>query len=342
GQTVQTPEDDLNGPHDPEITDGSSPLSEMEQGVAVADPAPVAPSEPAAARDDDGGAPAQDDADQARAAPVLLDQVAGANLSDVLGGNRGPVIQHKSDAIFGNSFADRITGGEAQDLILGNDGDDLLDGGAGRDGLYGDLGDDSLSGGDDDDILDGGWGADLLAGGDGDDLLMGGDGDDTLDGGAGSDRLFGMLGQDVMLGHLGDDLLDGTQYETGTTQDLDDGDSLDGGDGDDTLAGGSGDTLTGGRGSDVYLFRAPSAGAFGTDHSAQGHLSPWITDFDRSEDALEIVYDGSRETLTGMPPTLEVVAGKISTDLVFDGTVVARLVAGTPVFADDIRLVRMS
>ncbi|GIT90948.1 peptidyl-prolyl cis-trans isomerase [Jannaschia pagri] len=277
-------------------------------------------------------------------APLIKDQVAGAHLTDMINGAEGAAILHTSDAMFGNGGDDTLVGGAAQDLMIGNDGDDLLEGRSGRDGLYGDLGDDTLKGDGGNDILHGGWGNDSLDGGTGQDLLVGGDGDDTLAGGDGDDRLFGGYGTDLLQGNDGNDLLDGTQSDQPGAGDADQGDTLLGGRGDDTLAGGTGDRLTGGEGQDTFLFRAPSAGAFGSDITdpAQFEDAPTITDFDRSEDAIEIIYDAAYELEPGVPPSLEVIASDDGTDLLLNGAVVARLEAGLTLTDNDVHLIRAS
>ncbi|WP_371156691.1 calcium-binding protein [Jannaschia sp. 2305UL9-9] len=351
-QTDADPEDAPDTPEDPlaENEEGttSSPLSEAVAEVAdrvpeqeSLDQTQASPS-PAALSD---GPTAQDADDRdfwtEETALVLKDQVAGAHLSDSFGGSVGPAILHTEDATFGHGGDDSLRGGAGDDLLIGNDGNDQLRGGTGRDGLYGGTGDDALWGGDGDDILHGEDGDDLLGGDGGDDLLLGGDGDDTLSGGQGNDRLFGGFGKDVIHGGSGDDLLDGTEMEEGDTLDADAGDELLGGEGNDTLAGGQQDTLTGGEGRDMFLFRAPSAGAFGSDLAplSSAFVPLWIADFDAEEDALEILYDPAEQPDPDNPPRISVIEAAGAIDLVLNGAVVAKLSAGTIIDADSIRLV---
>lgn len=324
----------------------SSPLSEASEPeiAAPATTPPQDPAIPAAARD---AAPAQDErdfwSDELSSAPfeVTKDQVAGSHLSDRHGAATGPVILHQQDAAFGNSGDDQIVGSAENDLLIANRGDDDLNGGDGRDGLYGGAGNDALFGDAGDDILLGEDGKDALDGGTGADLLLGGDGDDSLWGGDGGDRLFGGLGRDEIHGGAGNDVLDGTEAEDGNVQDRDAPDRMFGGDGDDTLAVGIGDTATGGAGGDLFLFRAPSAGAFGSDIAPTGSAGPppWITDFDSNEDAIEIIYDASFEIAPGVPPELSLIQSTHGTDLILNGAVVAKLSAGTYIAPDDIRLI---
>jgi hypothetical protein len=85
-------------------------------------------------------------------------------------------------------------------------GDDVLDGGAGNDSIAGNGGDDSIQGGTGDDTIDGGTGNDTIAGGANDDVITGGEGFDTFTFNQGD----------------GDDVI--TDFNTGTGQDIDDGD----------------------------------------------------------------------------------------------------------------------
>ena len=127
------------------------------------------------------------------------------------------------DEIFGGHGNDTIDGGASDDLILGDDGNDQLQGGAGHDYIYGGTGDDTVMGGAGDDVLVAEVGNDSLSGGDGSDSLDGGAGDDTLDGGPGSDTLTGGAGNDTFIVSGGHDTI--TDFNTGNTGTLDDGDS---------------------------------------------------------------------------------------------------------------------
>ncbi|RAK57234.1 M10 family metallopeptidase C-terminal domain-containing protein [Phenylobacterium deserti] len=77
-----------------------------------------------------------------------------------------------SDALMGNSVANRLDGQNGDDGLLGREGDDLLIGGNGKDTLNGGTGNDSLDGGTGRDVLNGGAGDDTLNGGLHDDLFV--------------------------------------------------------------------------------------------------------------------------------------------------------------------------
>lgn len=96
--------------------------------------------------------------------------------------------------------------------------DDLLDASASTVGqsLAGNSGNDTLIGGSGRDWLDGGDGNDSIVGNDGGDWILGGTGDDTLTGGAGDDRFSYFAGD-------GNDVI--TDFNTGNTGTLLDGDS---------------------------------------------------------------------------------------------------------------------
>jgi hypothetical protein len=89
--------------------------------------------------------------------------------------------------IEGGGGADTIIGGSGNDLIIGGgppsrDPCDSLSGGAGDDIILGDAGADTIDGGTGNDFIEGGVGNDLLTGGDGDDYFayIPGDGLDTI------------------------------------------------------------------------------------------------------------------------------------------------------------------
>ena len=112
----------------------------------------------------------------------------------------------------------------------------------------------------------GGSGDDTLTGGDGGDYLLGGGGDDTVHGGTGNDRILGGSGDDSIYGGEGNDIIIG---DTGN-------DTIDAGAGDDFIIDSIGDdTLTGGTGADTFSFLS-------------GHGSDTITDFDTSEDQIDL------------------------------------------------------
>ena len=102
-------------------------------------------------------------------------------------------------------------------------------------------------------------------------------GNDTINAGAGDDIIYGNAGNDTINGGSGDD-------------------TINGGDGDDTINGGNGDdTLTGGAGDDEFIFDN-SNGNIGKDT---------ITDFDRSEDKINLSNytksDGTKFDATNQP-----------------------------------------
>ena len=143
---------------------------------------------------------------------------------------------------------DTRTGGARTDIFDGADGDDNLDGGEGVDFLFGGSGDDTLTGGGGRDFLLGGGEVDTIYGGTGDDWIRGGSGDDTIEGGE---------GDDIILGDAGNDTIDA------------------GADDDTIIDGGGDDTLTGGTGEDTFAF-------------LPGHGSDTITDFDTSDDQIDL------------------------------------------------------
>ena len=138
------------------------------------------------------------------------------------------------DGLFGDAPGVDIQAGEGNDTIIGGRGGDTVDGGGGADSIdlgYGDdsaqggTGADTLVGGSGNDTLEGGADADSLDGGIEGDTLIGGAGDDTLDGGEGGDVLTGGTGDDTFLYTPGDGDDTITDFNTGNTGTLDDGDS---------------------------------------------------------------------------------------------------------------------
>jgi hypothetical protein len=88
--------------------------------------------------------------------------------------------------------------------------------------------------------------------------------------------------------------------------------------------------------SPIPLFRAPSAGAFGSDLVAPDAPCPplWIAEFDPERDAIEIVCPpGPART------SLALIESETRTELRLNGAVVARFAAGCPVALSDILLV---
>jgi Ca2+-binding RTX toxin-like protein len=131
-------------------------------------------------------------------------------------------------------YLELIEGGN-QTVVYGAGGlNDSIDGGAGNDTIFGEFGDDSIVGGRGADSIDGGYGNDSLSGGSDNDTIFGGDGDDTLDGVEGNDSLGGGSGDDLLTGGIGDDdfiynVGDGldtiSDFNTGNTGALLDGDT---------------------------------------------------------------------------------------------------------------------
>ena len=111
--------------------------------------------------------------------------------------------------IFGDEFANRISGNDGNDTITAGGGDDVIHGRNGDDRIGGEDGNDIVFGGDGADVIYGNGGDDQLFGGLGDDYLRGGWGNDILWGGAGNDKLVGDNENDRLIGGAGDDFLIG-------------------------------------------------------------------------------------------------------------------------------------
>lgn len=113
-----------------------------------------------------------------------------------------------ADTVDARSLTEGISvdGNNGDDTLLGGDGSDTFDGGTGNDSL------------------DGGGGADTMTGGDGADTLLGGGGDDTLIGGLGDDSLSGGDGNDLFVYSVGDGADTITDFNTGNSGALNDGD----------------------------------------------------------------------------------------------------------------------
>ncbi len=116
-------------------------------------------------------------------------------------------LETSDDTISGGSGKDTIFGGTGDDSLTGGGGTDQIDGGDGADTVYGNGSADSISGGAGDDEIYGGGGTDTIDGGEGDDLLTGGGWDDTFIYSPGD-------GHDTI-----------TDFNTGNTGTLNDGDS---------------------------------------------------------------------------------------------------------------------
>ena len=125
---------------------------------------------------------------------------------------------------------DTIEYGQGDSTVLGGAGNDLIDDQSGVQHS----GSDNIDGGEGNDTIWSGGGADTLQGGDGNDLLYGEDGNDIIEGGSGDDTLTGGGGNDSLSGDGGNDTFtyvpgDGddtiTDFNTGNTGTLNDGDS---------------------------------------------------------------------------------------------------------------------
>ncbi|WP_169308794.1 Hint domain-containing protein [Paracoccus gahaiensis] len=172
------------------------------------------------------------------------DTVDGGLGDDFIDGGSG------DDLLLGNVGNDTILGGEGNDTLIGGAGTDWLDGGAGTDtlsyegdtaGVTVNLATNTASGGDaqGDSIAHfenviGGSGNDSLTLSDTAGHAEGGAGDDSLTGGAGNDTLSGGTGADTLTGGGGNDLFqydaDGsvdtiTDFGTGNSGAIDDGDA---------------------------------------------------------------------------------------------------------------------
>ena len=107
-------------------------------------------------------------------------------------------------------------------------------------------------------------------------LSWAGLGDDALQGGRGMTGRWAETGPDKVDGNAGNDTLWGGAEDDAV-------DFLNGGAGEDDLHTGAGDYASGGGGADVFTL----------DDIAAGAPLPQITDFDRQEDALVLLYDAS-------------------------------------------------
>jgi Ca2+-binding RTX toxin-like protein len=315
--------DAVTSPDRDDTQDGADVPDEVEMGTGSLLDDPGAANDPEAgmARSDDleGGPDAAVTLQGGAADDILTgdgndDLIAGAEGDDLLGGRDGD--DHidggaGQDWLRGGAGADRLAGAAGDDDLHGEDGDDRLTGGEGNDGLSGDLGRD---------LLEAGRGDDSLSGGDLADTLRGGTGDDALQGGAGDDRAAGGSGGDIVDGNAGHDTLWGARAGAADGQ----VDFLNGGEGDDVLHVGAGDYASGGEGADQFLLADINPG----DPVAQ------ITDFDRGEDALMLVYDAALHADPVV--TIEEAAGDATVFL--DGVPVAQVLGGAGMSVGDVVL----
>ena len=165
---------------------------------------------------------------------------AGAGSDTIFGGSG-------NDSIDGEAGADSIDGGDGDDHISYAVGGDTVDGGAGNDTIWGGFSagaDDALlrgGGGDDEiityganDTVEGGSGNDLIVGDSGDELISGdadddeiysNNGADTISGGTGTDTISGGGGNDTFLYAVGDGHDTITDFNTGNSGTISDGDN---------------------------------------------------------------------------------------------------------------------
>ena len=167
---------------------------------------------------------------------------AGDNAATVIGGETGD----DSDILWlisaGDGYNVTFDGDETGDAILsdgtavdfsqieqiwGSRGADTVDASASSAAVtvVGNDGDDSILGSSDADFLRGDTGSDTLDGGLGDDTLTGGNEDDTLTGGAGNDNLTGGAGDDTFVYSVGDGLDTISDFNSGNSGTLTDGDA---------------------------------------------------------------------------------------------------------------------
>ena len=151
----------------------------------------------------------------------------GNDLNNVITGNAGSNTLSGlagNDSIEGRSGDDRLVGGSGDDSMSGGSGNDTLLAGAGHDDLYGGADNDILGGEAGDDELFGGDGLDYMLGGSGNDLLDGGIGNDTMTGESGNDKLYGGSGDDTFIYNSGDGSDTISDFNTGNSGAIDDGD----------------------------------------------------------------------------------------------------------------------
>jgi Ca2+-binding RTX toxin-like protein len=122
-------------------------------------------------------------------------------------------------------------------------------------------------------------GDDTITAGDENDVIAGGFGNDTIKAGGGNDKVFGSRGNDVIFGEEGNDTMWGGAGA----------DSLDGGNGDDKLGGVAGvNSLTGGAGKDTFVVKS---------------IGSQTSDYDPTQDVLQIVPHGPKPTTSDVDPS---------------------------------------
>jgi len=178
-----------------------------------------------------------------------------------------------NSSFLGYGGDDTVFGLDGQDTIYGNQGNDSLDGGTGNDTIFGGQDSDTLVGREGDDLLNGNLGNDQVRGGSGNDTLYGGKGNDSITGGTGSDLIGGDNGNDTLIGaNLGD-------ANPGV---------------------GEIDTLTGGSGVDRFVL-GDSSKVFYNDGTGSSFSYAVITDFNLSEDSIQLKGNVSNYVLGGSP-----------------------------------------
>lgn len=193
-------------------------------------------------------APSQNTGSAAGDTYIGIENLAGTNSNDTLGGDdlaNYILAFNGADQLFGRAGADTLDGGAGNDTFFGGDGADRLIGGDGIDlaaywdsatGVAADLlgsanntgsaagdtyqGIENLAGTNANDTLGGDNFANYILGFNGTDQLFGRDGADTLDGGAGNDTFFGGAGADRLIGGDGIDLAAYWDSVTGITANL--------------------------------------------------------------------------------------------------------------------------
>jgi len=223
-----------------------------------------------------------------------------------------------NDSVDASEAADYANGGAGDDTLMMREGDDIAEGGDGADRIDGGIGNDQIYADAGNDTLTGNQGNDRIYGGDGDDLVLGGSDTDILYGGAGNDTISG--------------LSEGTASGTGATG-IDGTDLMYGGDGDDEILLGQGDTGYGGAGDDGFIMDY-------THSEFEGAAA--IQDFAEDSDTFEVHYvPGLDDNGDPIDPVIEVTANEAgdAAAVSFDGTVVANIVGGQNLTAEDIRLV---